>query len=140
MVKKIIIRSLIIVSIFLGFYRVCCLEVLNSFEDYFKYRKMTVEDFRMKLNRQDASIINEIRNNVQPGMGVLVLDSEQYFISYYVYPVKLYKFRKGYYATSKKQDFRDVENKWLEDRNIKQALVKDDNDKFVLKNISEMKR
>jgi len=140
MVRKTIIRGLIIVSLFLGFYRVCCLEALNSFEDYLKYRKMAVEDFRMKLNRQDAAIINEIRESVKPGMGVLVLDSEQYFISYYVYPVKLYKFKKGYYATSKKQDFRDVDNKWLEDRNIKRALVKDDSDKFVLKDISEMKR
>lgn len=140
MIKKMIIRGLVIVSILLGFYRVLCLEGLNSFEDYFKYRKMAVEDFRMKLNRQDSSLINEIREKVKSGMGVLVLDSEQFFISYYIYPVRLYKFRKGYYRTSKKQDFRDVDRKWLEDRNIKWVLAKDDSDKYVLKDINEMKR
>lgn len=140
MIKKIIIRGLIFASLFLGFYRVCCLEALNSFEDYLKYRKMAVEDFRMRLNRQDAAIIDEIRKSVKPGRGVLVLDSEQYFMSYYTYPVKLYKFKKGYYTTSKKYDFRDVGRKWLEDRDIKRALVKDDSEKYVLKDISEMKR
>lgn len=137
--KKFIIRILLYISIFLGFYRVCCLEVLNSAEDYFKYRKLSVEDFRLKLNNEDAPFIKDIWRRAKPGEGVLVLHLETYFINYYAYPAKLYKFKKGYYGTSVKYDFRDVDRKWLDDRNVKWVLLCDENRKYFLKNISEMK-
>lgn len=138
--KKVIIRALIIISILLGFHRVCLLEALNSLEDYLKYRKYSIEDFSVKLNRQDGALINEIRHNVKQDEGVLTLDSEQYFINYYAYPVKLYKFKKGYYGTSKIYAFSDVDQKWLDERNIKWLLLCDDNKKFHLKKIREMAR
>jgi len=136
--KKVVIGGIAAAGIVLGFHRICCLSVLDCVEDYIKYRKTPVDEVRFTINRDDKAFIDEIKRRVDPKEGVLVLHREIYFIAYYIYPIKMYKFRKGYFSTSAPYKFEEVDAKWLEKRNIKWVIMADKNERLTLKSIGEM--
>ena len=136
--RKIIIRILIAIGIILGFHRICCLSALESIEDYIRYRKLSPDEIRFMINKDDLTLIDEVRARVRTDEGVLVLDIERHFISYYVYPVKLYKFKKGYFKTTRSYELKDVDPKWLEERNIRWVMGPDAAGVLRLKNIKEI--
>lgn len=136
-IRKTIIKTIMLIAMILGIHRICCLETLNTFEDYIRCRKMPVNDLRMAINKQDPAIIDEIESRVGPDEGILALDYEPYFISYYAYPRKVYKYKKGYFATSTKTEFGAVDRKWLEDRNIKWVLSGGEDKKTRLNRIED---
>jgi len=140
MIIRFALRALILIAIILGVHRVCCLSVMDCFEDHAKYKNLSVNDFRFKLNKQDPAIISEIKTKVASDEGILALDGEPYFISYYAYPAKIYKFKKGYFVTSRKYDLSEVDQEWLSERNIQWILSSGEGGKLSLNRLKDVRK
>lgn len=137
--KLFTIWTLVGVSMIFGFQKVCCLSVLESFEDLYRYRKLSTEELRFTINKDSLAFIKEIKSKIAPSENIAILNMEMYFIGYYIYPIKMYKYKKGYFDTScMMSDIKEVDPKWLKEKDISWVINYDVKKGMYLKRLKEL--
>ena len=116
--KRISISAIIVISFIISAGRIYCFYD-DAFVLYGKYRNLSNKEIRSALNYH-VEFALRIKEKVAPGESILAVthDPGNFFLSYYLYPRKVYKYKNVYFRASP-ETLEEVPKEWLLEHDIK---------------------
>jgi predicted type IV restriction endonuclease len=126
-VKRLSIIVIIFVSFIISFGRIYCLYD-DAFVIYKKYKNLKTEEIHRAFNHTEFSERLKKRIGIIENVLVVKHDPANLFLSYYLYPRKVFKFKNAYFREST-HTFEEVPKKWILKHNIQWVVFEYDDSK-----------
>ena len=126
-IKRLSIILIISVSFIISFGRIYCLYD-DAFLIYKKYKNLNTEEIHRAFNHTEFSERLKERIGINENVLVVKHDPANLFLSYYLYPRKVFKYKNAYFRKST-DTFEEVPKEWILKHNIQWVVFEYDDSK-----------